>query len=215
MTVGARIARPLGRGAKAPTPNASQSLPLQDSPPGEAFGAAEQTAFRSHRTLRERSLTRPGRAMRAPTTESQPRCARRQRSNNAPRRAADSRPYGENGEIGQKAAVCSCCPVFRGSSCGLREKSCSRNGPPILLARAKPGRGREYGTGWPGGAQRIGQCRSLGCTPRGPMGVRGPQPPARFGNFSAVKSSPPEANKACRVCALPSNRPACGEFGPM
>ena len=47
-----------------------------------------------------------------------------------------------------------------------------------------------------------------------PWESRGRSPPARFGNFSAVKSSPPEANKACRVCALPSNRPASGGFGP-
>ena len=37
---------------------------------------------------------------------------------------------------------------FRGSPCGLSEKFCSRNGPPILLARAKPGRG--------GGMERDG-----------------------------------------------------------
>ena len=31
-----------------------------------------------------------------------------------------------------------------------------------------------------------------------PTGVRGPQPPACFGNFSAVKSSPPEAGESLR-----------------
>ena len=75
-----------------------------------------------------------------------------------PREAADAartrnaRPYGENGEIAQKTAVCTIYPTFRGSWCGLRETLCSRNGWPILLARAKPGRGRQYGTGQPGGA---------------------------------------------------------------
>ena len=35
-----------------------------------------------------------------------------------------------------------------------------------------------------------------------PTGVRGPQPPAHFGDFSAVKSSPPEATKPCRLSAV-------------
>ena len=112
----------------------------------------------------------------------------------------------------RKGAVCSIHPTFRGSGCGLRGKFCSRNGCPILLARAKPGRGGQYGTGRPGGAWRPKKCRSLGCTPRGLMGDRGPQPPARFGNFSAVKSSPPEANKPalperCRRTDLPARTP--------
>ena len=38
----------------------------------------------------------------------------------------------------------------------------------------------------------------MGCTPRSPKGVRGPQPPARFRHFSAVKSAPPEAVPDCR-----------------
>ena len=72
---------------------------------------------------------------------------------------------------------------------------------------------------------------------RGP----GPQPPAHFGNFTAVKSSPPEADKptspvcfrrpnrgrdstvgariarplGCAVRAPSPNRPACGGCGPM
>ena len=45
-----------------------------------------------------------------------------------------------------------CLAVFRGSWSGLSENLCSRNSHPILLARAKPGRGRQYGTGQPGGA---------------------------------------------------------------
>ena len=48
----------------------------------------------------------------------------------------------------EKAAVCNFHLLFRGSGCGLSEKFCSRNGPPILLARAKPGRG--------GGMERDG-----------------------------------------------------------
>ena len=35
-----------------------------------------------------------------------------------------------------------------------------------------------------------------------PQGDRGPQPPARFGNFSAVKSSPPAAGKDRRYAAV-------------
>ena len=47
-----------------------------------------------------------------------------------------------------KAAVCNFHLLFRGSGCGLSEKFCSRNDCPILLARAKPGRG--------GGMERDG-----------------------------------------------------------
>ena len=111
-------------------------------------------------------------------------------------RTRNARPYDPNKEILQKTTVCSAHPTFWGSSCGLREIPCSRNGYPIPLARAKPGRGRQYGTGQPGGQQRLGRCLSLGCTPRSPKGVRGPQPPARFRHFSAVKSAPPEAAPA-------------------
>ncbi len=41
-----------------------------------------------------------------------------------------------------------------------------------------------------------------------PMGVRGPQPPAHFGNFSAVKSSPPEAGERL---PMRTGRPGCGD----
>ena len=61
-------------------------------------------------------------------------------------------PTAEMGNSWAKTAVCNIQPLFRGSWCGFREKFCSRNSHPIPLARAKPGRGRQYETGRPGGA---------------------------------------------------------------
>ena len=116
-----------------------------------------------------------------------------------------------------KTAVCSIHPAFRGSSCGLSEKFCSRNDCPIPLARAKPGRGRQYGAGQLGGAQRPGRCLFLGCTPRSPTGVRGPQPPARFRHFSAVKSAPLEEDKPDALAHLQRLGPpaaGAGRYNP-
>ena len=42
----------------------------------------------------------------------------------------------------------------------------------------------------------------------GPEGDRGPQPPACFGNFSAVKSSPPEAGERL---PMRTRHPGCRE----
>ena len=81
--------------------------------------------------------------------------------------------YGEDASAHIKAAVCKVHPTFRGGLCGLSENPCSRNDSPIPLARAKPGRGRQYGTGWPGGPQLPGQCLFRGCTPRSPNGGPG------------------------------------------
>ena len=55
----------------------------------------------------------------------------------------------------------------------------------------------------------------MGCTPRGPTGDRGPQPPARFGDFSAVKSPPPEAWRKTADAHSPSRlrRPLRGAGG--
>ncbi len=62
------------------------------------------------------------------------------------------------------------------------------------VTRSQEGAG---GTEWDSLVERngLGKCRSLGCTPRSLSGDRGPKPPAHFGNFSAVKSSPPEAGE--------------------
>ena len=128
------------------------------------------------------------------------RCVDRRRADVAGHGRLIAAPTAKTGKSCTKTAVCNVLPLFRGSWCGLREALRSRNGNPILLACAKPGRGRQYGTGQPGGAQRPGRCRSLGCTPRGPTGDRGPQPPARFGDFSAVKSPPPEAGEKLPMC---------------
>ena len=140
-----------------------------------------------------------------------------------------------------KAVVCKIEPLFRGSSCGLRGNPRSRNDCPILLARAKPGRGGQYGTGWPGGAYRPGRCLSLGCTPRSPRESGGRSPRRVLGTPHRAKSPPPEADKptspvcfrrpnrgrdstvgariarplGCDFCAPASMRPACGGCGPM
>ena len=119
-------------------------------------------------------------------------------------------PTARAGTLHAEITVCSIHPTFRGSRCGLRETLCSRSSQPILLARAKPGRGKQYGTGRPGGPQRLTQCLFRGCTPRSPKGVRGPQSPAHFGNFSAVKSSPPEATQTCVPRTLAANVPTAG-----
>ena len=48
----------------------------------------------------------------------------------------------------------------------------------------------------------------LGMHAAGSKGVRGPQPPAHFGNFSAVKSSPPEATSShCQSAFVEQTRP--------
>ena len=187
-------------------------------PYGGNRSAAVQTAFRSHRSLRKRPLSGTGRCGHRPlqaATEVQRykrlsaatipsargRFAARADECIGPYSApaANVPTYYVQRENSCKNCCVRCLAVFRGSWSGLSENLCSRNSHPILLARAKPGRGRQYGTGQPGGAYQLEQCRSLGCTPRSPKGVRGPQPPARFRHFSAVKSAPPEANKPnCR-----------------
>ena len=231
---GARIARPPPRAAGKLSPGAAaKASPNARRALGEVARSAGGVRRRgAHRT--SAGLAMPARfaersagcavnpsvmasAMTAPLTQgslgcggtkglAQPLYPPREAADAA--RTRDARPYGENGEIAQKTVVCKIHPLFRGSGCGLRETFCSRNNSPILLARAEPGRGRQYGTGQPGGPQRPERCLLRGCTPRSPTGDRGPLPPAHFGNFSAVKSPPPEAKPACTAGAAAASAPA-------
>ena len=115
-------------------------------------------------------------------------CVCRRRSNNAARRAADSRPYGEDGKFARKTAVCGVQPLFRGSSCGLSENPCSR--------RPSDSTGpREAGKGWAvwGGTARWSVTARamplLGMHAAGSSGGPGAAAPGAFwGLFRGEKS---------------------------
>ena len=120
--------------------------------------------------------------------------------------------YGEDASAHIKAAVCKVHPMFRGGLWGLSENHCSRNDSPITIPRFHwPARSREgagsMGRDGPEDRSCLGNASSGDARRAAPTGDRGPQPPARFGDFSAVKSPPPEANKFALPCAPAANAP--------
>ena len=112
-----------------------------------------------------------------------------------------------------KTAVCSICPLSRGSWCDLSEHFCSRNDCPILLSRAKPGRGGRDGAGRPGGPRLPARCRFRGCTPRGPYGSPGAAAPGAFWELFCGEKFPAGGRPAHDTCAFSPNRPASGGCG--
>ena len=169
--------------ARAPAPNAAA--------PGHIVGAASpnyrpydgdgkslvQTAISNHHTLHERPLTRHGRA--------NARYLRRER---------------QYLRVKLPCAASTLCSGAVGAA--LVNTSVAVTSVRFYCpARSREGAG---GMGRDGPEDRgcLRDAASGDACRGGPMGVRGPQPPAHFGNFSAVKSSPPEATKPCSLSAF-------------
>ena len=184
--------------AAAVAASATGSAPLRALYTRGPWGAAVQSALSNHRALHERPLTQRGRAY-IPLLRPRPRSLCRGGLYGRPepaaiidslpesrpgKRAADSRPYGGNGNIYIKKLLCAAfAPRSRAVRAALEKRSVAVTASRFHWpARSREGEGS---TGRDGSVERNGLRNAASWDARraAPMGVRGPQPRRILGTF--------------------------------